>query len=140
MTINLHLPLSKHPLPILEPEPEPEIPVISIYTDDDALEDGIKTEHPYTPAAGRLFDLGRVLVTVGAEELLGRTGQDKETLLQRHQSGDWGELTDADREANNQALRHGDRIFSAFRIQDEKVWIITEADRHSSTVLLPDEY
>jgi hypothetical protein len=136
MTINLNLPLSKNPLPI----PEPMIPIISVYTDDDALEDGIKTEHPYTPGAGSLFDLGRVLVTVGAKELLDLTGQDKDTLLKRHQSGDWGELTDADREANTRALRHGDRVFSVYRIQDEKVWIITEADRRSSTVLLPDEY
>jgi hypothetical protein len=142
MTIHLALPLSQNPPPTAEPESDPvdELPVISVYTDDDAIEDGIKTELPYTPVADRLFDLGRVLVTTGAEALLDRIGQDKETLLRRHQSGDWGELSNDDRRANDDALRHGGRLFSAYRIQAEKVWVITEADRRSTTVLLPDEY
>jgi hypothetical protein len=81
-----------------------------------------------------------VFVTNGAEALLDRTGCDRETLLRRHQSGDWGELGDEDCQANDDALRHGGRLFSSYRIQGEKVWVITEADRHSSTILLPDEY
>jgi hypothetical protein len=133
MTIHLALPLSQNP-------PLTAEPVISVYTDDDAIEDGIKTELLYTPVTGRRFDLGRVLVTTGAAALLDRIGQDKETLLRRHQSGDWGDLGDEDRRANDDALRHGGRLFSSFRIQTEKVWVITEADRRSTTVLLPDEY
>lgn len=140
MTIHLTLPLSKNPLPVPEPDPLDDLPVISIYSDDDAVADGLKTEHTYTPTANRRFELGRVFVTTGAEALLDRTGQDKETLLRRHQSGDWGELGDEDRQANDDALRHGGRLFSAYRFQGEKVWVITEADRRSSTVLLPDEY
>jgi hypothetical protein len=140
MTVHLHLPLSKNPLPAAEPDPRDELPVISVYSDDDAVVDGLKTEHAYTPIAARRFELGRVFVTAGAEALLDRTGQDTESLLRRHQSGDWGELGDDDRQANDDALRHGGRLFSSYRIRGEKVWVITEADRRSSTVLLPDEY
>lgn len=140
MTIHLTLPLSKNPLPVLEPDPLDELPVTSVYSDDDAVADGLKTEHAYTPIAARRFELGRVFVTTGAAALLDRTGQDQETLLRRHQSGDWGELGDEDRQANDDALRRGGRLFSSYRVQGEKVWVITEADRRSSTVLLPDEY
>jgi len=142
MTIHLTLPLSKKPLPSTEPEHDPfdELPVISVYSDDEAVADNLKTEHTYTPIAARRFELGRVFVTTSAEALLDRSGCDRETLLLRHQSGDWGDLSDEDRQANDDALRHGGRLFSSYRIQGEKVWVITEADRRSSTVLLPDEY
>lgn len=61
--------------------------------------------------------------------------------LARHQAGDWGELDRHDREANNAALQDGSRLLSAYRSKaGEKFWIITEADRSVTTVLLPEDY
>ncbi len=62
-------------------------------------------------------------------------------LLQRHLDGDWGDISEEDREANNLALQNGGRLLSAYRMgSGVKLWVITEADRSVTTVLLPDEY
>jgi hypothetical protein len=62
-------------------------------------------------------------------------------LLQRHLDGEWGDISEEDREANNSALENGGRLLSAYRIGNGvKLWVITEADRSVTTVLLPDEY
>lgn len=62
-------------------------------------------------------------------------------LLDRHQSGDWGELLcDEDKQANEDALKQGTRLMSAYDVAGTKVWCITEADRHATTFLLPEEY
>ena len=61
--------------------------------------------------------------------------------LRRHARGDWGDLDDEDRKANDRALQEGSRLFSAYKTKaGVKFWIITEADRSATTVLLPDEY
>ena len=61
--------------------------------------------------------------------------------LTRHLNGDWGDVCQQDAIANNQALRYGDRLLSAYHAPDgTKFWIITEADRSCTTVLLPDDY
>lgn len=61
--------------------------------------------------------------------------------LQRHLCGDWGTLDREDRNANERALQQGGRLFSAYRShKGEKFWIITEADRSATTVLLPEDY
>lgn len=61
--------------------------------------------------------------------------------LSRHFSGDWGEMDEEDKNANNEALENGTRIFSAFENSDgERLWIITEADRSATTLLLPEDY
>jgi hypothetical protein len=61
--------------------------------------------------------------------------------IQRHQAGDWGELSDENREANDQALVQGTRILSAYTaVTGTRFWIITEADREATTVLLPEDY
>ena len=66
---------------------------------------------------------------------------DLKTLLDRHARGDWGSLGSEDWEANDAAVMEGSRVFSAYRLPDDsKVWIITEADRSVTTVLLPEEY
>ena len=88
-----------------------------------------------------LFPLGRVVATVGALARLVDSGQNPREFILRHVCGDWGELDSHDQEANAEALEHGLRIFSAYRASDgTKIWVITEADRSSTTVLLPDEY
>jgi len=74
-------------------------------------------------------------------EALSDAGQDAAQFLRRHQSGDWGDMTDEDKGENEFSVDKELRIFSAYRLKDEtKIWIITEADRSTTTVLLPSEY
>ena len=61
-------------------------------------------------------------------------------LVRRHAGGDWGDLTHVDVEANVTAVRHALRIFSSYKFPAGKVWVITEADRSSTCVLLPTDY
>ena len=86
------------------------------------------------------FPLGRPLATPGALELLDPAGVSLAALLHRHQIGDWGDLDLEDREANEQALAHGARLLSAYPVGSDRIWIITEADRSATTLLLPEEY
>lgn len=60
--------------------------------------------------------------------------------LDRHVCGDWGLTCEEDIVTNNEALIYGNRVMSAYNIDGERIWIITEADRSSTTVLYPDEY
>jgi hypothetical protein len=55
-------------------------------------------------------------------------------------SGDWTEMDNEDQQANREAIVEGDRVFSAYTIQGIKFWVITEADRSATTILLPSEY
>ena len=88
-----------------------------------------------------LFPLGQTVATPGALEALERNQQLPTDFLQRHQNGDWGELEDEDRKENDVSLREGFRILSAYHLKDKtKIWLITEADRSATTVLLPEEY
>lgn len=83
--------------------------------------------------------LGRVFATPGALEKL--TAADIEKALQRHASGDWGDVDEDDRDENEFALREGFRLMSVYRsAKGEKFWVITEADRSATTILLPEEY
>ena len=84
--------------------------------------------------------LGRVLATPGALEVLGKSGGHPLDYLARHATGDWGELCAFDRRQNEIALRDGYRVFSSYETAAGRVWIITEADRSVTTVLLPEEY
>ncbi len=85
-----------------------------------------------------LFHLGRLTCTVGALQLIERL--EEFPYLTRHSRGDWGDLGAFDRRANDQALRTGARLFSSFETPQGRVWIITEADRSSTCILLPEEY
>lgn len=86
------------------------------------------------------FELGDVVMTQGASDILSDQPLLHECLV-RHAKGDWGDLSDHDRKANDEALKTGERIFSAYTIADDKkIWIITEADRSVTTFLLPEEY
>jgi hypothetical protein len=67
-------------------------------------------------------------------------GEGVYALLRRHASGDWGELGAFDRRENERALRMGARLLSAYEARAGRVWIITEADRSSTCILLPSEY
>ena len=88
-----------------------------------------------------LFSLGQVVATPGALDLLDRTATNAMDLLLRHQRGDWGSVPPDDAEENQRSIEAGDRILSSYFLNDaERLWIITEADRSSTTLLLPDEY
>ena len=74
------------------------------------------------------FPLGQLAATPGALEAMEASGQTPDFFLARHQSGDWGEVNEEDRQLNDEALIHGDRILSAYRtLKGVKLWIITEA-------------
>ena len=91
------------------------------------------------PIQTQLFPLGQVVATPGA--LAGIPQPEMFDALNRHIKGDWGDLDLEDIEANNHALQTGDRLLSAYHTKGgTKFWIITEADRSSTTLLLPEEY
>jgi hypothetical protein len=81
------------------------------------------------------FPLGRLVMTTNAARRL--TPREMHDGLGRHASGDWGDLPPEDAEQNDHALRHGGRLFSAYGEGDRRFWIITEADRSATTILLP---
>ena len=91
--------------------------------------------------AGPKFPLGQTVATPGVVEAFERNGQSPITFLRRHLRGDWGELDQEDVAENEFSLRHGLRFLSAYNLKDgPRIWIITEADRSSTTILLPSEY
>jgi hypothetical protein len=86
------------------------------------------------------FPLGQIVATPGALKALEEAGQTPEFFLERHVQGDWGEVCPEDKELNDQALVVGARVLSAYQtLRGTKIWIITEADRSSTCLLLPDE-
>jgi hypothetical protein len=85
--------------------------------------------------------LGRTLATPHALAVLEDHGVTPASLLERHGRGDWGELCEEDAQANQDALRDGLRLLSSYRLADGvKVWLITEADRSATTLLMPEDY
>ena len=87
------------------------------------------------------FALGQTYVTPGAEEALMIAGQTGIEFLRRHMSCDFGEISDEDVRENEFSLKEGFRLLSAYRTaKGQKLWIITEADRSATTILLPSEY
>lgn len=85
------------------------------------------------------FPLGQLLITPGALNTL--DPRDVHGSIKRHACGDWGEVCEEDRQSNEEAVGHRLRILSVYHDRNgTKFWIITEADRAVTTVLLPDEY
>jgi hypothetical protein len=88
-----------------------------------------------------LFPLGQIVATPGALAALERAKQPPICFLARHAIGDWGELEPTDIAENQYSLIHGFRLLSSYLTNaGEKLWIITEADRSATTLLLPEEY
>ena len=88
-----------------------------------------------------LFDLGQLVATPGALAALEKTGQNAMDFLSRHVRGDWGDLPKEDKDENQLSLNKGFRLLSSYRTTaGDKLWVITEADRSHTTLLLPDEY
>jgi hypothetical protein len=84
------------------------------------------------------FQPGSIVTTLGALDVA--THEQIAVILRRHLSGDWGEVDKEDTAANEQALKHGERLLSVYDVNGEKLWVITEADRSATTVLTPSEY
>lgn len=95
---------------------------------------------PMPQRAGPRFKIGRIFATPAAMDALDRTGTSIVDLLIRHIRGDWGDLSESDRQQNELALIAGGRLLSSYPLAEARLWIITEADRSSTTLLLPDEY
>lgn len=96
-----------------------------------------------TPETSRIharFPLGQTVATPGALQVLESTGTSPIALLARHQSGDWGDVSNDDARENEVSIEMGFRILSSYQVGDEKLWVITEADRSVTTILRPDEY
>jgi hypothetical protein len=92
------------------------------------------------------FSLGQMLATPGALEAIEESGQTPDEFVARHAAGDWGDLSEEDRQLNEISVKDGSRILSAFLTANGvKIWVITEAtddegNRAATTILLPDEY
>jgi hypothetical protein len=89
----------------------------------------------------RQFPLGQIVITANARDTL--PPADVLQALARHSTGDWGEVDEEDRQENELSLLEGFRLFSVYHTSEtlpRKFWIITEADRSATTVLLPEDY
>ena len=92
-------------------------------------------------SATPLFPLGRVVATPGALAALEAAGELPHGYLARHARGDWGDIPEEDARENERSVREGFRILSAYRTGlGTRLWVITEADRSSTCLLLPEEY
>lgn len=94
-----------------------------------------------------LFELGSIVATVAAMKAMSDYGINGLELLARHVHGDWGVVCDSDAKENETSVKFDFRIMSVYPLdpkkpddRDNRIWIITEADRSSTTVLLPDDY
>ena len=87
------------------------------------------------------FELGQIVATPGALAALKKARQQAGEFLTRHVNRKWGDLPDEDRKENGYSLEHGFRLLSAYRTSaGDRLWIITEAGRSLTTLLLPEEY
>ena len=101
----------------------------------------MQPQTPTAPAPLARFNPGQVVATPGALDALRTTGENAVHFLSRHLRADWGDLDEADRQANDHALTNQGRLLSAYHLRDgTKIWIITEWDRSSTCLLLPSEY
>ena len=87
-----------------------------------------------------LFAIGQLVATPGALALFERANESAYDYLMRHVTGDFGDLCEEDVQANRQALETGARVLSSYRVGGERIWVITDADRATTTLLLPEEY
>lgn len=94
-----------------------------------------------TTSNAMLFPLGDLVATPGALKAFEGNDVIPMLLISRHMRGDWGDVPPDDAAANNDALRIGARLLSTYTLPDRtRIWIITEADRSATTLLLPEEY
>ena len=88
-----------------------------------------------------LFELGAIVATPGALRVMLTNGVQPQDLLERHVTSDWSEMDADDQATNHEAIKHGARIFSAYRVSPtHRIWVITESDRSATTLLRPEDY
>ena len=88
-----------------------------------------------------LFGLGQVVITPGAADFCIQRELNAAEFVTRHVTGDFGDMDPEDLEANRNAVKYGDRVFSSYTMEKGgKLWVITEWDRSATTILLPSEY
>jgi hypothetical protein len=93
------------------------------------------------PSSPARFNLGQVVATPGALAAMERNGQSGAEFLSRHQNRDWGEVNTEDARANDESIASDGRLLSAYLLKDHtRLWVITESDRSSTCLLLPEEY
>ena len=105
----------------------------------------IEIFYKYRMEGDRMFELGMLVATT---RIADRIREDKEfnhfvfDSLERYKNCDWGDLDEEDKMMNDEALKCGDRLLAAYKNaeKDWKIWIITEADRKTTTILFPEEY
>ena len=98
---------------------------------------------PTRTTSSRRVRLGQLVMTRGINDRVATSAAFAAGVLdalRRHGAGDWGEVCSEDALLNDQALRYGERLLSAYTIAGERVWSITEADRSATTILYPVEY
>ncbi len=86
------------------------------------------------------FEIGKTFATSGVTSLAERLEVDLAKFIWRHHCGDWGDLCQEDKQANEDAIEHGLRIVSSYKIAGKKIYVITEHDRSMTTVMLANEY
>jgi hypothetical protein len=84
------------------------------------------------------FPLGQIVITANAAQHLDTIAVNE--ALRRHVSGDWGDIPPEDACENEYSLKHGFRLLSAYGTGDRRFWLITEADRSATTILMPEDY
>ena len=87
------------------------------------------------------FELGQIVATPGALAALKKAGQQPGEFVTRHVNREWGDIPDEDRRENEYSLEQGFRLLSAYKTNaGDRLWLITEADRSVTTLLIPEEY
>lgn len=88
-----------------------------------------------------MFELGKIAVTHSAESALRDSQQSAEEFIARHRSGDWGDITEETRRANEEGLRDGLKLESIYHTRrGEKLLVVTDADRALTSVMTPEEF
>lgn len=85
-----------------------------------------------------MFELGQIIATQAVYQILSK--ESISLLLMRYLNGDWGDMDKHDKVANDEAIQHNERIVASYIIDDEKIFIITEADRSATTLMFAYEY
>lgn len=114
---------------------------MGVYDPGDARDSVPAPSPAATPSLMRpaLFQLGQINMTPGAIETMNRKGIKLASLLLRHVSGDWGDLSAADTQRNYQALQQGERVVSAYGTGPDRIYLITERNRALTTIIFASE-
>lgn len=89
------------------------------------------------------FKFGTVVATAGVNHKMEIDDNFRQFVwnsFRKYIQGDWGDTCDEDKQTNNDALKYGERLLAAYKFHDVTIWIITEWDRSTTTILFPDEY